>query len=135
MWELPRAEGSYGNVARNFALAHAAGEYVCWVNHDNLIFPQYLAAHAANIRKTPGCVSVVDVDYWINDRPHGRYPRRLARSRIDLLNYAVPLAVARQVDAFGGASSRVYAADWIVFDACRRLCPVEHNPVLVGAHF
>jgi hypothetical protein len=29
----------------------------------------------------------------------------------------------------------VYAADWLVFDACRQLLPVEHNRRLVGTHF
>lgn len=133
--ELPRAEGCWGNVARNFGLRQSAGDYVCWINHDNLISPQYLAAHAANVRKSPGCVSVVDIDYWRDSRWHGRYPRRLARSKIDLLNFAVPREAALAIDAFGGAATRVYAADWLVFDACRRGRPVEHNPVLVGAHF
>ena len=132
---LPRAAGCYGNVARSFGLQLARGDYVCWVNHDNLIAPAYLEAHRENIEKTPGCVSVVDVDLWKGDRYHGRYPRRMAKSRIDLLCFAVPAELARRVDAFAGRSSRVYAADWLAFDACRKLAPVEHNRRLVGTHF
>lgn len=135
LWHLPRAEGCYGNVGRHHGLRQARGDYICWVNHDNLISPQYLSAHAENIRKRPGCLSVVDVDLWVGDRYHGVYPRALARSRIDLLCFAVPVETARRVDAFGGAMKGVYAADWLVFDACRKLLPIEHNRRVVGAHF
>ena len=134
-WRLPRAEGCYGNVARRFALEQATGDYVCWVNHDNLIAPRYLAAHAENIRKSPGCVSVVDIAYWRNAVPHGPFPRALRRSRIDLLNFAAPTELCRRVDAFGDGMSREYAADWRVFDALRRLAPVERRAGIVGTHF
>jgi glycosyltransferase involved in cell wall biosynthesis len=132
---LPRAEGCYGNVARNFGLGRVRGDYVCWVNHDNLIAPAYLEAHRENVEKSPGCVSVVDIDLWQGDRYHGRYPRRMAASNIDLLCFAVPTTLARRVDAFGGKAAGVYAADWLVFDACRKLAPVEQNRRLVGTHF
>ena len=135
IWELPRAEGCHGNVGRRFALDQAGGDYVCWVNHDNLIAPSYLAVHAANIEKTPGCLSVVDVDLWVGDRYHGVYPRRLARSKIDLLCFAVPLATAKEVDAFGGTIAKVYAADWTTFAACQKILPIEHNHSVVGTHF
>ena len=39
VWELPREKGCYGNVGRNFCLQRATGDYVCWINHDNLITP------------------------------------------------------------------------------------------------
>lgn len=135
LWTLPRAAGCYGNVGRNFALQHARGDYVCWVNHDNLISPRYLVAHAENIAKTPGCLSIVDIDLWEQDRYRGVFPQRFARSRIDLLNFAIPLETARQVNAFGGKSSHIYAADWITFNACRKLLPIEHRHEVVGTHF
>ncbi len=131
IWQLPRAAGCFGNVGRNFALNHVRGDYVCWINHDNLVTPQYLIAHLKNIEKRPGCLSVVDIDLWISCR----YPRRFAQSQIDLLCFAVPLTIARRVNAFGGESSRVYAADWSTFDNCRRLLPIEYNRQIVGTHF
>ena len=135
LWTLPRAAGCYGNVGRNFALQHATGDYVCWVNHDNLISPRYLAAHCENIRKTPGCLSIVDIDLWEQDQYRGLFPQKIARSRIDLLCFAVPLETARRVNAFGGKSSKIYAADWITFNACRQLLPIEHRHEVVGTHF
>ena len=132
---LPRAEGCFGNVGRHRALDHATGDYVCWVNHDNLIAPQYLSAHARNVAESPGCLSVVDIDLWKQGRYFGRYPRRFAVNQIDLLCFAVPLATARAVNAFGGDATTVYAADWLTFDACQKLLPVKHNRQLVGTHF
>lgn len=135
VWELPCAEGCYGNVGRNFCLQHVTGDYICWINHDNLITPDYLAAHQENIEKTPACLSVVDIHLWEADRYRGRYPRRMTVSHIDLLCFAVPTQTARKVNAFGGRAERVYAADWLTFNACRKLLPIEHNHRLVGTHF
>lgn len=131
----PRAEGCYGNVARHRALELARGEYVCWVNHDNLIASDYLEAHRENIHAEPGCLSVVDIDLWKQDRYHGVYPRRFAASNIDLLNFAVPLETARQVQAFGPAMQQIYAADWHTFAACRKRLTIRHNRRIVGTHF
>ena len=133
--ELPRAAGCFGNAARHAGMLRATGDYVCWVNHDNLIAPRYLAAHAENFASTPECVSVVDIDLWKHDRYFGRYPRAFRCGRIDLLCFAVPLAAARRVNAFGGSMRPAYAADWLVFDACRQWLPVRHNRRLVGTHF
>ena len=135
VWELPRAEGCHGNVGRNFCLQQATGDYVCWINHDNLITPDYLTAHRENIEKTPGCLSVVDIHLWEQDRYRGRYPRRMAVSHIDLLCFAVPTQTALEVNAFGGRAERVFAADWLTFHACQKLLPIEHNHRLVGTHF
>jgi len=133
--ELPRAEGCWGNVGRRAGLDAARGEYVCWINHDNLIAPRYLSAHAENIARCDPCVSVVEIDLWQRHRYRGRFPRRLQRSRIDLLCYSIPTATAREVEAFGPHMERVYAADWEVFDACYRRLPVEWSHELVGMHF
>lgn len=135
VFETPRAEGCWGNRARRFALSQARSDYIAWVNHDNLIFPNFLATHAANIARSPGCVSVVDIDYWRDERRQGRFPRALARSRIDLLNFAVPVEVAREVDAFGEAMERVYAADWLTYRACAARRPVERVCTVTGVHF
>lgn len=133
--ELPRAAGCFGNVSRHAGLKFATGDYVCWINHDNLIAPDYLATHAANIAQSPGCVSVVGIDYWRGGVCHGPFPRALSRSRIDLLNFSVPTTLARQVQAFGPANQERYAADWDTFAACRLLAPVVQTHRIVGTHF
>lgn len=133
--ELPRAAGCFGNVGRNVALSRGTGDYVCWVNHDNLIAPDYLATHAENIRSQPGCISVVGIEYWTGGTCHGSFPRQLARSKIDLLNFSVPMDLARRVQAFGGNHQRVYAADWLTFADCRRHAPVVQSSRIVGCHF
>lgn len=133
--ELPRAAGCFGNVGRRQGLDHVRGDYVVWVNHDNLLTPDYLATHAENIARSPGCLSVVGIDYWRGDRYHGQLPRRLACGQLDLLCYAVPRATALQVNAFGGDASTVYAADWLTFAACQSLLPVERSTAVVGTHF
>lgn len=133
--ELPRAEGCWGNVGRARGLQMATGDYVCWINHDNLIAPNYLSAHRENLERTPRCVSVVDIDLWQRHVYRGRFPQQLRRSRVDLLSLAVPVDVAREVAAFGPAMERIYAADWEVFQACRAALPVEWNHTVVGTHF
>jgi hypothetical protein len=53
----------------------------------------------------------------------------------DLLCFAVPTQTALKVNAFGGRAERVYAADWLTFNACQKLLLIEHNHKLVGTHF
>lgn len=133
--ELPRAPGCYGNAARAFGLTRAEGDYVCWVNHDNLISPDYLRTHARNIRRRPGCLSVVDIDLWKEERYRGRFPRGYRCGKIDLLCYALPTEIARELEAFGPEVERLYAADGKLFEAAARVLSIEHERRLVGTHF
>lgn len=132
---LNLAPGCHGNVARNHALNLARGEYICWVNHDNLIHPEYLASHQYNFDQNPNCLSVVDIDLWIGNRYHGIYPRAFQRSKVDLLCFSMPTRTAKQINAFGGTASNVYAADWIAFDAAHKKLPILHQQKTVGVHF
>lgn len=134
-FELDRAEGCWGNRGRAYGLQEARGEYVCWVNHDNLIGRDYLKQHAENVARRPGCLSVVDIHLWIGDRYRGRYPRAYRCGRIDLLCYAIPCETARRVEAFGSAMERIYAADGKVFEACARELEIEHTREAAGHHF
>ncbi len=135
VFSVPRAEGCYGNVARQFGLQQATGRYVCWVNHDNLIWPDYLTTHAVAFERDAAAISVVDIWLWKGGRNHGRFPRGFARSQIDLLCWAMPTELARTVDAFSSAEAQEYAADWGCFDRARRLARVEHTSHVVGVHF
>lgn len=132
---LERAEGCWGNRGRAWGLDWARGDRVVWVNHDNLIGPDYLAAHAAAAARSPGAVTVVEIELWQKGRYRGRYPKGLRRSRIDLLNYSLPVDVARQVAAFGPEMEREYAADGTVFEAAAAIAPVEWERICAGAHF
>ncbi len=133
--ELPRAEGCWGNVARAFGLERSKGDYVCWVNHDNLIYPDYLLSHVRNIQRRPGCLSVVDIQLWREVRYYGRFPRAYRCSSIDLLCYALPVGTARDLDAFGPPTEKLYAADGRLFDAAARILPIQHQQRIVGVHF
>ena len=106
---LPRAKNCFGNVGRHAPLSLAAGKYVCWVNHDNVIAVDYLKVHRENFDRQSECISVVDIDLWVGNKYHGCYPRAFQRSKIDLLCFAVPTKTAIEVDAFGRkADSKIY---------------------------
>ena len=66
------------------------------------------------------------------------YPKDPIRiSHIDLMNFAMPTHVAQQVDAFGERYSKVYSADWNLFDDASSLLSYKvdecHTPA--GIHF
>lgn len=134
----PRVEGIWGNRARRLGLDYCRGDYVCWVNHDNIVFPDYLSSHARNIAKTPGCLSVVNIECWVRSRYLGVFPFGEPRlAKIDLMNFAMPVGVARQVDVFGPGIETVHHADWLSYEAASKLIPVERVPVdsvPVGIH-
>jgi glycosyltransferase involved in cell wall biosynthesis len=135
----PRVEGIWGNRARRLGLDYCEGDYVCWVNHDNVVFPDYLSSHVRNIEKTPGCLSVVNLECWVKSRYYGIFPNGEPRlTKIDLMNFAMPLEIARQVDAFGPAMEKIHHADWISYEAASKLIPVERvaeDATPVGIHF
>ena len=133
--ETERADGCWGNRGRALGLALARGERIVWVNHDNLIAPEYLATHVALDARRPGCVGVVDIELWQQGRSRGRYPRGYRTSRIDLLNYSLPVGLAREIDAFGPGMEREYAADGRVFEEAARRAGVERALVCLGVHF
>lgn len=137
LFVLPRAEGCVGNVGRRRLLKQAVGDYVCWVNHDNLIAPRYLAAHAENVVAEPGCLSLVRIDYWKGGRFRGTLPPAkgpLSYGNVDLLNFALPLTTAREL-AFPSTHDRRYDADWHTFSSAQRALKTRQHPHIVGVHF
>src|SRR5262245_57890572 len=49
-----------GNRERNFALSVARGNYIVWLNADNLVYPDWLRNHYSNAAGQAGAVSVVN---------------------------------------------------------------------------
>ncbi len=133
-----RAEGCWGNPARRMGMEAARGDYVCWVNHDNIIFPNYLAAHADNFARERACVSVVPIMLRANQREIGLLPKRPVRiSHIDLMNFALPLDVAKSIGAFTDDLKTTYAADWPIYEKASKILPVVEydSAVPLGIHF
>jgi glycosyltransferase involved in cell wall biosynthesis len=131
--------GWWGNKARNKAMDLCTGEYVCWVNHDNIIYPDYLARHNAMAEaRGKKVITVVPIQCRANGELFDWLPRLPLRHRyIDLLNFAMPLALARECNAFGGVDAETYAADWALFDrAQKKAAPViDVSEVSAGVHF
>jgi hypothetical protein len=150
---IPHAPGAWGNVARFKGLEMATGHYTVILGHDCLVFPGYLAAHAENIVRMPGCLSLVDVDMWITRAygkpqvwlPHPEYRGvwptpgcpvdDLKIAEVDLTCMAFPTERARQLGIFNRKSTQ-YCADYTdAYRVCARAMPVAHRPGVVAGHF
>jgi glycosyltransferase involved in cell wall biosynthesis len=132
----PRSR-TIGFRERHYSLELAKGEYIVWLNVDNLVYPNWLQNHHDNLRDNPGAISVVNIQYWQKQDYWGVLPRRLAYGEMDLLNYALPLELARRLNIFGPDEERIAHADWIAFERCSREASVVwHKDQLVCAcHF
>jgi hypothetical protein len=133
---LPRSS-TIGFRERHHSLGLARGEYIAWLNADNLVYPSWLECHYGNVREAPGAVSVVNIHYWQRHDFWGVLPRALAYGELDLLNYALPLGLARRLNVFGPDVEHVPHADWIAFERCSREAPVvwhKDQPVC-ACHF
>lgn len=119
--------GTLGFRERHFGLEQAGGDYVVWLNVDNLVYPNWLACHAENLADAPGAISVVNVQYWNRQNYGGVLPTALAYGHIDLLNYALPRELARATKVFEPAVERIPYADWLAFESCARAAPVVWN--------
>lgn len=113
---------------RYHGLGLAQGRYIAWLNVDNLVFPDWLARHHTNAIRQPGAVSVVHIHYWHLAEYWGVFPRELAYGQMDLLNYAVPVELARRVEMFGPQEEALTFADWVAFERCARAAPVVWDP-------
>lgn len=118
-------------------ITHATGKYLVWLNADNLIYRDYLQSHGNNFAKSPDCVSVVNIHYWLTHDYWGVLPRQLACGHVDLLNYSLPKELAIKVNAFGTHEEHIPEADWHTLNRARHLAPVEwdHTQPPVGCHF
>lgn len=135
-----RRPGCWGNPARNEGTHAARGKWIVYVNHDNIIFPGYLTRHAEILTSfTNGQgISVVPIQLKAKGNYLGLYPKDPIRiSHIDLMNFAMPTHVAQQVDAFGERYSKVYSADWNLFEDASSLLSykVDECQTPAGIHF
>src|SRR4029453_9951880 len=73
----PRSN-TIGFRERHFSLQIARGEYVVWLNADNLVFPNWLQNHRENVERHPGAISVVNIQYWQRQNYWGVLPTGLA---------------------------------------------------------
>jgi len=132
----PRSN-TVGFRERHHSLALARGEYIAWLNVDNWVYPNWLANHHANAREQMGAISVVNIQYWQRQSYWGTLPRTIAYGWFDLLNYALPLSLARRMNVFGPDTERLDHADWVAFERCAREAPViwhQDQPVC-ACHF
>src|ERR1044071_5287294 len=56
--------GMWGFRGRHLTLPMAGGQYVAWLNVDNLVYPNWLLNHFNNVLRQPGAISVVNIQYW-----------------------------------------------------------------------
>jgi hypothetical protein len=133
---LPRSN-TIGFRERHHSLGLAQGKYIAWLNVDNLVYANWLQNHHDNVRDAEGAISVVNVQYWLRQDYWGVLPRKLAYGEMDLLNYALPLALARRQNVFGPDVENIPYADWLAFERCSREAAVVWHPEqpVCGCHF
>ena len=126
-----------GHRERHYALSLARGTYITWLNSDNLVYPAWLHHHYTNVSKNIGAISVVNVQYWRNEVYRGTLPQRLAVGEMDLLNFALPLDLAKRHKVFGPEVEHLRYADWLAFESCARDAPVVWDPAqpVCACHF
>lgn len=148
-----RRRGSHGNHLRRQELHVATGDYVCFIGHDCLIDPDYLAIHREQIEvagKKP-VISVVSCRFWHDKHWKTQQPLAMETYRgilpppsdpdkwkmgdLDLTCVAFPVSVARTQEAFHTSFERRYAADWLSYQACLSVVKVVVSRKVVCAHF
>jgi glycosyltransferase involved in cell wall biosynthesis len=133
---LPRSN-TIGFRERHHSLQLATGEYIAWLNVDNLVYPNWLENHYQNSLKAKGAISVVNIQYWQRADYWGVLPRALAYGEFDLLNYALPLELAKRMRVFGPDTERIAHADWLAFERCANEASViwERDQPVCACHF
>ncbi len=132
----PRSN-TIGFRERHHGMGLAKGRYIAWLNVDNLIYPHWLGCHYENVVGREGAVSVVNIHYWRWQQFRGVLPTALAHGHIDLLNYALPLDLAKRLDVFGPETEKIPHADWVAFERAAREAPVvwRRDQPVCACHF
>jgi hypothetical protein len=132
----PRSN-TVGFRERNYSLQIAKGEYIAWLNVDNLVYPNWLQNHYDNVQKARGAISVVNIQYWKLQEYWGILPFKLAYGEFDLLNFALPLELAKKKNVFGPDVERIVHADWLAFENCSRETAViwKRDQPVCACHF
>lgn len=113
--------GLFGNPERHIALQNAKGKFITWLSADNVVYADWLLNHWANFAGNMSGISLVNIHYW---RPEfglaSVLPKVLTRGYVDLLNFALPVGLARRVDAFGSWVEQESCSDWFVLERCMK---------------
>lgn len=146
-YEAQHKPGAFGNSLRRLGRDSAVGDYLCFLSHDCLLHPDYLAAHAMNFHCGAG-VSVVGTQHW--SVPPGSAatacpiycgtlpkspPETAGESQIDLTNMAFRTDAARACNIFQPSHDGVYHADYLAFAAVREAMPLRYDSRILGLHF
>lgn len=113
---LSKTDGFWGNTERGHGLQHATGEYVVWLNGDNLVYPNWLSNHLENFAVNKDPISLINIDWWQWGRNKGKLPVEIRYGGVDLLNFAMTTELARKSDAFGLWIQHVLTSDWHVLE-------------------
>lgn len=134
--ELPEPFGGYGGAARDLALRHSLGEYVCFWDDDNLYEPHALAVayattHGHDIGVTRALL--IDRDTGRVRFIPGHWTGTIESGGIDSMCVCVrrELALsARWADAPDPACN-----DFHYFSTLARFAPrIRYSPIVIGAH-
>jgi glycosyltransferase involved in cell wall biosynthesis len=116
-----------GNYQRNKALLYATGEFILYLDDDNLIEPHCLETMVAGFESD-------DIGYVVAPIRYGKglkEPKPGFRYReIDLLNYMVRRRLVERV----GGQSVDHSADFFLIDKIRSITRGVHLDVVIGHH-
>lgn len=112
---------AWGNQERNIGMNAATGDYIVWLNCDNLAYPNWLSNHALNLMQNPNAVSIVNIHCWRFMHDLGVFPTKLDYGGVCELNYAMPLELAKKIDAFGVWCEKDGASDWFTLQRAMNL--------------
>ncbi len=132
------------SAARNAGLRYARGEFICFLDADDVLLPGKIERQAAFLDRTPGC-DLVYSDFLMADsklRLFG-YVRTLIPPGDILAEYArrnwfgvmVPLMRRSAAVRVGGFDETLRRAeDWDYWIRCARLCRFEYLPGAVAVY-
>lgn len=116
-----------GNYQRNYALKHATGEFVLYLDDDNVIYPHCLQTMTAGFSSADIGYVVCPIDYGDTVKSPG--PGFKYRE-IDLLNYMVRRGMVERV---GGQCVHA-AADFLLIDQVAHISRGNFLPAKIGHH-
>jgi len=129
------------SVARNSAVRHANGEYIVFLDADDLLVPEALARQATAVRNRPGAVALMGIS-WFRESPEAPFrsylpddtaffPKTINTNLAPIHCWMVPKTVFEAAGAFAGDLK--YFEDWDLWNRVALVGPPLVATPFIGA--
>lgn len=133
-YEMEKRYGNWGNFIRDFGISQAIGEYIVFIDQDNIIFENYLSV-LSNVLNNDSKIGISLCPIYISwgARPIIVYPA-VERGRINTLHFMIRrdiISIASWWSRMGGNGDEYFIIKNLIDSGVYGLCMGNYGPLAI----